>query len=174
MYWVIGLFDKETESRISTIRKEINADLHTPSAERPHLSIGGYRELDIHQYILLMEQHLTSCPRLEITFQSIGAFMNYPALFLSPVMTKDLMHFHLHYYEKFNRFSYAANDHYLPNRWVPHCTILNHVPLDRMRDGAALFLNKYQPFSGLLTEVALVQEGGPLIHSVNLRNPPMP
>ncbi|WP_455661178.1 2'-5' RNA ligase family protein [Pradoshia sp.] len=121
----------------------------------------------------MMEQYFASRSSLAISFQSIGAFMKFPALFLSPVMTKELMQLHFDYYENFKRFSYAANGYYMPDSWVPHCTIISHVPTDRLSEAAALSMNMYNPFSGALTEVALVREGGPLLHSVTLQDPQM-
>ncbi len=153
------------------MRKEIDRLSIIKDDERPHLSLGGYRELELDRYFTMMEQYFASRSSLAINFQSIGAFMTFPALFLSPVMTKELMQFHFRYYEHFKRFSYAANKYYMPGSWVPHCTIISHVPMDCVSEAAALCLNKYKPFSGALTEVALVREGGPLLHSVTLKDP---
>lgn len=173
MYWLIGLFDKETEDRIINMRKDIHSTLAIDDAAQPHLSFASYHELDIDSYVIMMDQFLTNSPSLAMNFQSVGAFMRFPALFLSPVMTKELIQFHFELYEIFKQFNYAANGHYMPGSWVPHCTMISHVPLERVAEAAAYCISTYKPFLGSLTEIALVIEDGELIHSVRLKSPPI-
>lgn len=169
MYWLIGLFDKDTESLIGNIRNDLHDKFNAVPCGRPHLSLAGYRELDLETYITMMDHYLSSLPCLPLNFQSIGVFMEYPACFLTPVMTKELMQFHIDYYEHFKRFRFAANEHYLPDSWVPHCTMISQMPKDQMVEGLSACLHLFKPFSAKIVEVALVQDGGPLVHSASLK-----
>ena len=169
MYWIIGLFDKDTEGLIGDIRQDLHDKFNADLSGRPHLSLAGYRELDLETYIYMMDHYLPSLSCLSLNFQSIGAFMEYPACFLTPVMTKELMQFHTDYYKHFKRFRFAANEHYLPDSWVPHCTMISHMPKERMIEALSACLHLFKPFSGKIVEVALVQDGGPEIHTVSLR-----
>ena len=60
MYWLIGLFDKDTEGLIGDIRQDLHDKFNAVPYGRPHLSLAGYRELDLEKYINLMDHYLPS------------------------------------------------------------------------------------------------------------------
>ena len=162
MYWFIALFDSNTENIIKKMENEVRRNLiasHLVKQKdgRPHLTLGHYYELDKEEYIRLIESFYEPIESFTITFNTIGTFINYPTLFLSPTITKDLIHFHLNHHQFFKKFNYKANPLYLPEQWIPHCTILNKLTQETLIEEFTYCLKKSQTIMASIEEVALVE-----------------
>jgi 2'-5' RNA ligase superfamily len=183
MYWIIGLFDKKTEVIIENIWRELkNNSIADPAEEirdaRPHITIGSYYELNKEEYINLFDKFYKDKPRIDISFNTIGSFMNYKTLFLSPTMTRELMNFHSDHHAYFQQFNGKANTYYLPDNWIPHCTLVNKVSDDKLTEAFSYCLKNHQTINGRIVEVAIIELIGennncieaPIIYSKSLVN----
>jgi 2'-5' RNA ligase len=182
MYWVIALFDTKTEQVIKSIWEELSANSISFYSDevkdgRPHLTLGNYYELNKGEYIGLMDTFYEKKGCFDITFNTIGSFLNYQTLFLSPTITKELIDFHTNHHNFFEKFNRKANSYYLPNQWIPHCTLANKLPHDQLSEAYAYCLKNFQTIKGKIKEVALIEMVGeyresfeaPIIYSKTLK-----
>lgn len=162
MYWIVALFDEQTEQSIANIWKELSDNEISFYGEeykdgRPHLTLGSYEELDKDEYMRLLEKFYSDKSSFDITFNTIGSFLNYNTLFLSPTMTKELMEFQNQHHEYFKKFSDAANAYYLPDQWIPHCTLANKLSDEKLSEAFHFCLRRHQTLHGKITEIALIE-----------------
>ena len=162
MYWFIALFDSKTENVIKKLEDDIRHYLipfHSEKIKngRPHLTLGHYYELDKEEYIRLIEAFYEPIACFDITFNTIGSFLNYSTLFLSPTITKELIDFHSNHYYFFDKFNGKANSLYLPDQWTPHCTIVNRLAPEKLTEAFNYSINNFQPLRGSVEYVALVE-----------------
>jgi 2'-5' RNA ligase len=120
-------FDRDAEEQIRNIYFRFAENKLAPymhnSCNRPHIglcmfeSYTGNLDSHLHEYCLKLD-------RFEICFQSLGIFPGEnPAVFLSPVVTFELLSAHKLLYEMINNDISQAQVYYLPNNWVPHSSI---------------------------------------------------
>ena len=165
MYWFIALFDSKTENVIKNLGDDVRRKvlpLHSEKVKdgRPHLTLGHYYELDQKEYIRLIESFYDPIECFPITFNTIGTFLNYPTLFFSPTITKNLIDFHANHHQVFNKFNGTANPLYLPDQWIPHCTIVNTITYESLTEAFNYCLKESQTVMGIVEKVALVKMVG--------------
>ncbi|NMH70001.1 2'-5' RNA ligase family protein (plasmid) [Cytobacillus spongiae] len=162
MYWVIALFDEKTEKVIEEIWKELTAkDISYYEEEindaRPHITLGSYKELDKETYIQALETYYENKKKIDITFNTVGSFLNYGTLFFSPTMTKELLDFHSSHHDFFRDFNESAVPLYLPGNWIPHCTLANKLSPDKLSKGFKHCLERGDTIKGKITGIALIE-----------------
>ena len=173
MYWVIGLFDQKTEQKVEEIWTQLSENsiaFYSQEMQdaRPHITLASYYDLDEDEYIRLMDDFYADKLSLNITFNTIGSFMNYKTIFLSPIMTKELMNFHSDHYEYFKKYHVQANTNYLPDQWIPHCTLANKISTNKLSEAFHYCLNNHQTIEGKIIEIALVKlasDANPIMHA---------
>ncbi len=162
MYWVIALFDEETEQKIKQIWKELSEEKISYYEEeindaRPHITLGSYTELDKDEYIKQLESFYEQKTSIPLTFNTIGSFLNYGTLFFSPTITRELLDFHSDHHKSFQQFKATANSLYLPDQWIPHCTLANKLPPEKLSEGFEYCLKRGDTIKGQIKEVALIE-----------------
>ena len=162
MYWVIGLFDTKTEQAVKDIWNKLSENSIISEEEkvedpRPHITLANYYDLNQDEYIGLMDNYYEDQSIVNISLNTIGSFLNHPTIFLSPTITKELMELHTNHHDYFKKFNRYANPYYLPDQWIPHCTLANKVSTDKLAEAFHYCLNNHQTIVGELREVALIQ-----------------
>jgi 2'-5' RNA ligase len=162
MYWVVALFDEKTEQIIKDIWNELSEKSISFYAEevkdgRPHITLGSYTDLDKSKYIKLMDSFYEHKSSINITFNTIGSFLNYGTLFFSPTVTKELIDFHIQHHEYFKEFNGKANSLYLPGKWIPHCTLANRLSPEKRSEAFHYCLKRSDTIYGKITGVALIE-----------------
>ena len=93
---------------------------------------------------------------LALSFASVGSFPGSKGVaFLAPVMTAELAAVHERFHAELAAFGSGAWPHYLPGRWVPHCTIA--FEFDAERRGEALEVGLGGIGAAEVREVGLVR-----------------
>ncbi|MBW3114612.1 MULTISPECIES: 2'-5' RNA ligase family protein [Bacillaceae] len=162
MYWVIALFDDATEERIREIWKELRAkDISYYEEEindaRPHLTIGSYTDLNKEEYIKSLKMFYQDDRALKVVFNTVGSFLNFGTLFLSPTVTRELLDFHTYHHDHFQTFNESANPLYLPGNWIPHCTLANKLSPEKLADGFQHCLERGYKIEAEITDIALIE-----------------
>ncbi len=162
MYWFTALFDEKTEEHIKTIWKELSEkSLSSYGREvkdaRPHLTLGSYRYLNTEDYIRKIDLFYKDKASIDITFNTIGSFLNYGTLFLSPTVTSELLEFHSNHQKFFCSFNGSANSLYSPGNWIPHCTLANNLSPKKLSDVFHYCLKRNDIIHGRIREVALME-----------------
>ncbi|MEG9295443.1 2'-5' RNA ligase family protein [Mangrovibacillus sp. Mu-81] len=182
MYWVIALFDTETERLIKHIWKELREEsisyyIDEVQDGRPHLTLASYKELDKKNYIRQMETFYDNKRGYDITFNHIGSFLNYNTLFLSPTVTEQLLDFHTEHHKHFGTYNTEANKLYEPRQWIPHVTLANNLEPDQLSKAFHYCVDRIGQTKGRIEEVGLIelveQDGNtmeaPIIYSKKLK-----
>lgn len=99
------------------------------SGARPHVTLGVCDGLDVDACSRFLADFAAMNSAPAVRFSSIGVFATDPAtVFLAPVTTPDLLALHTRFHHRFPDVAGTPWAYYLPNRWVPHCTLATECP----------------------------------------------
>lgn len=177
MYGVIALFDEQTEQLMKDIWKELkDKSISTYAYEvenrRPHITLASYSILNKTDYMKMMDEFYNEKPTINITFNVIGSFLNSGTLFFSPTVTKELFEFHANHHRNFQHFNDNPNSLYLPNRWIPHCTITNRLSSEKLLEAFNYCSQRNDMIHGKIKELAIIEVSSrneaPIIYSKEL------
>ena len=109
------------------------ADTNLPSLRtrthrrhRPHVSLTVTESLGDADLTVLSGTLANRQPVLDLYVQ--GTFPGDGALFFSVVVTAELLNLHRSVHESLREQPVQHWPHYLPDRWVPHCTLAQDQP----------------------------------------------
>lgn len=174
MYGLIAIFDETTEQIIKDIWKELkerSISFYAYEVEDriPHITLAGYNDLNPSYFTKQMDVFYEGKQAIDITFNTIGSFLNSGALFLSPTVTTELIEFHSNHHKIFEQFNDDPNSLYLPNRWIPHCTIANRLSPEKLSKAFDYCSKRNATIAGQIKEVALIdvsnKNKAPIIYS---------
>lgn len=162
MFAIIALLDKKTENLIKELWQDLRKQSISFYAEevedrKPHITIASYNHLDKDEMIQSMDQFYDSTFQVEITFNSLGTFLNSGTLFLSPTMSTSLSNLHRTHHDFFKRFNDNPDSLYLPGKWVPHCTLANRLSHDKLCEAFKYCSKKLSTIDARITEIALIE-----------------
>ena len=78
-------------------------------------------------------------------------------IFTPPVVTKELLEFHRDFNNEFSDCREAMWNYYLPDLWVPHCTLAINVPKDKISGAFEYVLESFEPVKARIEEIGLVE-----------------
>ena len=141
---------------------------HHPVQALPHLSL-AIRDLsgdDPKPPFLALAKRLIQFP---IRFDATGMFLsarglNYPddtvVLFLSPKPSEALLQAHRVASEDLHGWNDGRWSHYRPERWVPHCTLAEHLVKGHISAALNVVLDRLSgPVSGSVCGLRLISFG---------------
>jgi 2'-5' RNA ligase superfamily len=127
----------------------------------PHMSLAVYDDedqVDEPAASRLVAELAGRGAPLEIAFASLGVFSTEEnVLFLAPVVTPALLDLHATYHAMAERLDATCRPHYLPGRWVPHCTLSMLGPMAALQEGIGHLASGWKPLRGALRSVALIR-----------------
>ncbi|WP_075619558.1 2'-5' RNA ligase family protein [Paenisporosarcina indica] len=181
MYAIVAHFDRETELIIKKVWSDLSTHSISKYAEeipdrRPHITLASYKNLSLEQFIPVFDDFYQSQSKLPLTLNVLGTFFNSSALFLTPTPSLQLVNFHTQHHKHFNQYNDNPNSLYLPDRWIPHCTIANRLSTDKLEE-AYTFCSKNLPIiHAHIEEVTIITTimennhcvSAPTVHSVSL------
>ncbi len=105
-------------------REGITTSLLGIQGARPHLTLSIYNDLDTEAFEQCFADFARSLKPIHLDLSTIGVFPNAsPVVFLTPVVTSDLLELHKSFHQFAAQFKDQAVEHYLPGHWVPHCSL---------------------------------------------------
>jgi hypothetical protein len=72
-------------------------------------------------------------------------------------MNQELFQLNKDYHQVFTPFSRNHQSHYLPNRWVPHCTIANHLTQNQLMEAFDFVSRTFSPIKAQVSEIILIK-----------------
>lgn len=161
-YALLAYFDHETELELQQFWFELNELGITDYGvivknRRPHITLADYQNIDIEKLSLKIQQYFHYQTQVQIHLNTWGSFIGNKMLYLAPTMTKELLELHSNYHEKFKEFNQNPNSYYLPDRWVPHCTIAGHLTDERMIKVFGYCQRRVRCIHTKIVEVGLVE-----------------
>ncbi|GIN40694.1 2'-5' RNA ligase family protein [Heyndrickxia oleronia] len=162
MYGVVAHFDEESERYIKEVWKELSDQAISTYAEevidrRPHITFASYQRLEIDRFIPLLQSCYESSSKLPITLSSLGTFMNTGMIFLAPTPSIELLALHMKHHQMLEEFNDQPASLYLPTRWIPHCTVANRLPMDKLKEAFEYCTKRMKPIDAQMSEVALIK-----------------
>ncbi|PEA59023.1 hypothetical protein CON74_19705 [Bacillus thuringiensis] len=130
MYAIIAKFDRVFTNKITELQNELTNIMGTNqlAGVEPHITIADYNELDVNLFIEKLKGFVAIQESMSaVTFPSVGTFPTNGTIFLAPTVTDELLKLHHSYHDYFKNFHDNPNSYYVPGKWVPHCTIANHL-----------------------------------------------
>ncbi|CAM4181475.1 hypothetical protein BAMA_19980 [Bacillus manliponensis] len=128
MYAVIATFDEKTTNRVKEIWKQIEKFTGVSmEGLDPHITFADYHHIDEKSYLQKLKQFTKRTSAFSVVFSSIGMFPSTGTIFLAPVVTKELQDVHRSFHEYFGDFLDNEQSYYVPDQWVPHCTIASRL-----------------------------------------------
>ncbi|MFD3449407.1 2'-5' RNA ligase family protein [Microbacteriaceae bacterium 4G12] len=161
MYAVIALFDEKTENTIQNIWNELyETGLSYYSKafanRRPHITIASYQMLNKEPFMRLLHDFCNETESIPITLSTLGTFLQSKTVFLSPTPTKTLFDWHFNYHEKFKNY-HDTSSLYVPEKWIPHCTIANHLTEDQFQETFQYCADKFETLHAHIKEITLIE-----------------
>ena len=126
---------------------------------RPHVSLAVYDDdLDATGFQEKLQEFADTTEPFEFRLTSVGTFPgNEGVVYLSPVMTQDLMAVHRRYHQTFLKYEPYVQAYYLPGNWVPHCTVAIDLEASGILKAVAYCRMRFQPVTGRFAEIGLVE-----------------
>lgn len=123
----------------------------------PHLSLAVFEAYDPQLHSALKKLS-ASFPALKVKLSSLGTFPGKEGvLFLSPQVGPELLEIHDILHRLLPDVAQGNWDYYLPEHWVPHCTLSIHLSPKKLTLGIDWVRKKFVAVSGRCTHLALVE-----------------
>jgi len=160
-YAIVLYFDEITSKTINKMIErtvilsgnDYMLDINIP----PHITLGCFFS-DEHVGLLeKVESFTKSLSPFEVTFNAIGAFEPY-VLFASPVKDDHLTQLNALLHESLlNHYEPAENTNYLPDRWMPHCSLAVRLDAEQFAKAKTIEAEIELPFTAQVTKIALAE-----------------
>ena len=177
MQYAIELyFDPATEQQLYTLAKRVaDEKLSTKFLDwksRPHLTLASFNDVDEEACIQRLNQFAHTHGTLPAYIGSVGMFTDTKAIYASPIMNESMYQFQRELHACMEGFDTKGWEWYLPNRWMPHCTlaITRDDPDEVFFKASDLILREFRKLAGRFVSVGLVKVTFPVeeIHTVEL------
>jgi 2'-5' RNA ligase len=160
----IGVFlylDAASEDKIKMLwqkmaEKKIDAKL-LDSGIRPHISLGALHEVALDLVESRVGAFVKGLSAFKLSFASLGIFNTEGTVFLAPKVTEELIVLHRQFHGLFEEGNSDAFPYYLPERWVPHCSIAVGLSKSRVYQAVELLYDDFQPFEITVTEIGVTE-----------------
>ncbi len=160
-YAIVLYFDNTTNKIIGNMIERTAAlsgnsymlDINIP----PHVTLGCFfsnEQSDLPEKVESFTKNITP---FEVTFDAIGAFEPY-VLFASPIKDAYLAELNNSLHELLlDNYEPAENANYLPNKWMPHCSLAVRLDAEQFAKAKAIEAEIDFPFTALVTKIALAK-----------------
>lgn len=169
MQYAIELyFDPATEQKLRQLCEHLAEEkISTKFLEwktRPHLTLACFNDVDEDECIERPKAFAESHSPMSAWLGSVGMFTDSKTIFASPVMTSAMYQFQRELHECMQGFDTKGWEWYLPERWVPHCTIAltGEEEENAFYHASELVLREFQKTAGVFTAVGLVKVSFPV------------
>lgn len=161
MFALIMTLDDNLQATIKEFWKELSdAQLSQYAYEvtdrEPHITLASFDEGTPKDDIIKSLEVLTlpNSP-IDISFTSIGSFINANIIFLSPIKNQQMTQLHSNIHRQLGTYI-DKNSLYSPNNWVPHLTIANRIAENKL-DKTYHYCLKHLPiFKGKIIGIKLI------------------
>jgi hypothetical protein len=105
-YAFVGYLDYEVEAKFNKIWSDLSENKITQygvenKGKKPHITIADYNNLSENKFIELLNKFYEDKPKLDISLDIIGTFINTGTLFIAPTLTSELLDFHRSHHNYF-------------------------------------------------------------------------
>ncbi|KAG9448766.1 hypothetical protein H6P81_008731 [Aristolochia fimbriata] len=138
-------------------RRQISTQL-IEMESRPHIRLLSNSQLDPPKLQNVVKTFASRQEPLPLTFSSVGSFpSDANVLFLSPTPSVSLLQFQLQLCDALKKEGVEIGEEYRPDFWVPHCSVAQDVPRNRLAEAFCILRDLKLPVSGYVMDVGLVE-----------------
>jgi len=155
-------FDQDLETSVRRIwadlaREGISSIMHD-GPYRPHVTLGVWREVDHNRVITSLERLLLNQATFPVRFKSIGNFPGEEGVtFLHPIVTTELLTIHNSVHTLMENVSSNTVPNYLPDSWVPHCTLVFRTQRQDQLACSGYLLDNWHQLYGEICAVGIIE-----------------
>ncbi|MBX3065608.1 MAG: 2'-5' RNA ligase family protein [Anaerolineae bacterium] len=127
---------------------------------RPHVTLAVYEKKRGKRFVAGLEHFATTIKPITLKLDHYGIFATEESvLFLGVTVSSALLRLHRAFQRRFKMLSGGLKDYYLVDRWVPHCTIAHHLPLEQMAAAINVFkeMGVTLPIQPKITAISLIE-----------------
>lgn len=139
---------------------------------RPHITLGCFNDVDEEKCIEQLKLFAQTHKQMPAYLGSVGMFNDTRAIFASPIMTESMYEFQRELHKYMQGFDTTGWEWYLPNRWVPHCTLAMTQEDDEevFFKASELILREFDKLGDKFVSIGLIKITFPVeeIYTVNL------
>ncbi|MDQ2744509.1 MAG: 2'-5' RNA ligase family protein [Chloroflexota bacterium] len=150
MYFTLR-FDAATEEAVRGLWRRIASsgiDVSGLTGHRPRVTLVGYEVDRAERYRSALAEFALGVAPLSIEFGHLGVFPDAGVVFLAPTVNQRLLAVHRALVERFAGLARMKHDQLLPDRWVPHCTLVIGVDPAISARVVVLCHDVWQPITG--------------------------
>lgn len=148
MQAIVLRFDYTTSTKIEQLQKQANAaSLDSTAMLPPHTTLQVFEQTNPAALKDALAPWAESSVQLTLEFGSLGFFKQQGVFYAAPAFTDGLKIFHQAVNLATRDFA-GQQDHYLPNRWVPHATITKNIAPPFWGPMFARLSMEFEPFTG--------------------------
>lgn len=156
-------FDKELEAKILKLAQKLaDNKLTTKFLEwktRPHVTLAVFNDIDENRCVELLKGFTEKHTHIPAFLDSVGMFNDTKTIFLNPTMTKSMYQIHADLHTALSEFDTKGWEWYLPDGWVPHCTVAltREDEAEIFYKASELILREFEKMEGKYTALGLVK-----------------
>lgn len=163
-YTVEMCFDEKSNKKIRELwnlldQKNIS-NYMIASNMTPHITLTVFNQTNHKLVNDRLKNFAQEIEPSEISFSHIGFFPSdseQGVVFLAPTITMDLLKFYRKFYDYFTDFIDEQVKYYLPNAWIPHCTIVLNISQAKVIKTIEEILSRYEPIEVKIKSINFVK-----------------
>lgn len=161
-YTVEMRFDAKSASQIREIwdllaQKNI-CNYMVDSNMTPHITLTVFNEIDNKLVTNKLQNFRQEIKPVEISFSHVGSFLSEQGIvFLAPTVTRELLELHQKFHNYFADVKEKQVEYYLPDNWVPHCTVAINVSDCKVAQAIEEIVSNYQPLNATIESISFVK-----------------
>jgi 2'-5' RNA ligase len=125
--------------------------------DRPHISLAVFGVIEPQNLIDIATTFVLNRSPFPIHLEAFGAFPNVSnVVYLLPTPSIQLLQWHKDFHAVLLKEKILSSHYYLPDRWVPHCTLEIELPDDQFDLAIRLCKKQFTPIHGEIHSLGVV------------------
>ena len=154
-------FDSEMEKKIFDFRDSIYHLGLDPVlgklGDKPHVSLAVFPETNTAHLQQISAAFSKMIHPFPVQLDSIGVFPTTKnVLYLTPIPSLQLLQVHRQFHKLLEDEQIASNPYYLPDYWMPHCTIELNLSDSQLNLALSLCKQHFTPIRGMFASLGLI------------------
>lgn len=154
-------FDEVGEAQVRKLVQTLGDRNIPPHLERlgfqPHISLTVLADTAVEPVVALVRRVALSLKPIAMDFSYVGAFPTKEGVaFLAPLFTEHLRRTHQTFHTALEHAGLVSHPYYLPDRWVPHCTMTTDLTADELGQAVQVLSQEFKPFSVQCTALGVI------------------